>query len=111
MRVQIGIKRYPLPELISHLDQTAPRASASLPPERMSHVVSRMLRVGEHRARCLVTALVLYRLLAEQDERSEVIIGLPQSPDSKDAHAWVELNGREIGPSPRDDHLEMARYG
>jgi hypothetical protein len=54
--------------------------------------------------------LVLFRLLREQGEQAELVIGLlPNAPNQR-AHAWVELDGRDVGPPPgRFGHEEMAR--
>ena len=40
----------------------------------------------------------------------ELVIGLPEQAKDERAHAWVELEGRDVGPPPgRAGHLEMAR--
>ena len=58
-----------------------------------------------------MSSLVLYRLLREQGDDAELVIGLPQTPADKDAHAWVELAGRDVGPPPgRGPHEELARF-
>jgi hypothetical protein len=59
----------------------------------------------------LFSALVLYRLLRAQGDRAELVIGLPSDARTKDAHAWVELDGVDVGPPPgRSGHLELTRY-
>lgn len=41
-----------------------------------------------------------------------LVIGLPEEPVDERAHAWVELEGRDVGPPPgRGNHVELARYG
>ena len=78
---------------------------------RLSRTVDRCLLLGPVRARCLVRAMVLYRLLRREGHRPQLVIGLPPTPDEPDAHAWVELDGRDVGPSPgRSGHDELARY-
>ena len=58
-----------------------------------------------------MSALVLYRLLREQGDEPELVIGLPQTAADKDAHAWVELGGVDVGPPPgRGTHEELARF-
>jgi Transglutaminase-like superfamily len=58
----------------------------------------------------LINALVLYRLLREQGDPVELVIGLPEQAADERAHAWVELEGRDVGPPPgRAGHSEMAR--
>jgi hypothetical protein len=53
----------------------------------------------------------LYRLLRAQGDPAELVIGLTELPESPDAHAWIELDGRDIGPLPgRGHHRELARY-
>jgi hypothetical protein len=60
----------------------------------------------------LPSALVLYRLLAEQGDRPHLVIGLGVKASTHQAHAWIEIEGRNIGPSPSGrDHVELARYG
>jgi len=54
---------------------------------------------------------VLYRLLREQGDAAELVIGLPKNPADKSAHAWVELDGVDVGPPPgRNGHEQMARF-
>jgi hypothetical protein len=54
---------------------------------------------------------VLYRLLRSRGEPAELVIGLPREPKDKDAHAWVELDGRDVGPPPgKAGHEQLARY-
>lgn len=106
------LRRRDLPEVVASLGRVdrprAPRAR----PVRLGRIVARTLAVGPWRARCLLTSLVLFRLLREQGERPEVVIGLKESPREKDAHAWVELDGRDVGPPPgRGRHAELARFG
>ncbi len=43
---------------------------------------------------------MLYRLLREQGDAAELVIGLPKNPADKSAHAWVELDGVDVGPPP-----------
>ena len=94
-RVVVGLRREPLPALVA----------------RLSRAVDRSLRVGGRRPRCLVNALVLYRLLREQGDDAELVVGLPARPVDKDAHAWVELGGVDVGPPPgRSGHEELARF-
>ena len=109
--VVVGLRREPLPALVNRLVDTNGR----LPRDRyraatLSRAVHRSLRIGGCRPRCLVKALVLFRLLREQGEPAELVVGLlPKALDHR-AHAWVELAGRDVGPPPgRFGHEEMAR--
>jgi Transglutaminase-like superfamily len=88
------------------------RRGARLSADRLSRAVDCSLRIGTHRPRCIVNAVVLYRLLREQGDQAELIIGLPATPADKDAHAWVEIDGVDVGPPPgRSGHRELARFG
>ena len=110
VRVRVGIRRSPLPAFVRELGRTAVRAEGH-PPTLLSLAVHRSLQLGPLRPRCLTGALVLYRLLCEQGDRAEVVIGLP--PDARDhaAHAWVELDERDVGPPPgRGTHAPIARF-
>ena len=109
-RVLAGLRREQLPAFVARFGRTG-RSRAAHSPARLSHAVDRSLRLGTRRPRCLVSSLVLYRLLREQGDDAELVIGLPQTPADKDAHAWVELAGRDVGPPPgRGPHEELARF-
>ncbi len=109
-RVLVGLRRQKLPVYVAHLGERGPRR-APLSPARLSRAVDRSLRLGSRQPRCLVSALVLYGLLREQGDAAELVIGLPQSAADKDAHAWVELDGVDVGPPPgRGSHEELARF-
>jgi hypothetical protein len=111
-RVLIGLRREPLPTFVARLGETGSPSGGRHSAAKLSHAVDRSLRIGSRRPRCLVNALVLYRLLREQDEDAELVIGLPARPTDKDAHAWVELGGIDVGPPPgRAGHEELARFG
>lgn len=110
--VHLELRRHSLPTVVARL-RVAPKAHrAAIAPVRLGHIVVRVLRLGDRRPRCLINALVHYRLLAEQGMDGELVIGLPhQSPDHE-AHAWIELGGSDVGPPPgRADHVALARYG
>lgn len=41
----------------------------------------------------------------------ELVIGLQETPADEDAHAWVELDGMEVGPAPGSGPLlELAHF-
>lgn len=110
VRVRIGLRRTPLPALVRELGRSAVAAQPRK-PALLSLAVHRTLNLGPLRPRCLTRSLVLYRLLREQGEEAEVVIGLPELAHDHAAHAWVEVGGRDIGPPPgRGDHAPMARY-
>ena len=61
--------------------------------------------------RCLIAALVAFRLDRAEGHLVEIVIGLPMQPVDKDAHAWLEIDGHDVGPPPgRYGHVELARY-
>jgi hypothetical protein len=110
--VRVSLKRRPLPELIRRLGRVSHVRQGSLEPVRLGRAVAGALRIGPLNPRCLFTALVLYRLLHREGEPAEIVIGMPMEPRDKDAHAWVEVNGVDVGPPPgRGRHQELARYG
>lgn len=81
------------------------------PPPRLGRSVARVLAVGPYRARCLHTSFVHFALLRSLGEHPEIVIGLGERPATKDAHAWVEIDGDDVGPPPgRGQHIELARY-
>ena len=109
-RVLAGLRREQLPAFVASFGRTG-GSRAAHSPARLSHAVDRSLRLGARKPRCLVSSLVLYRLLREQGDDAELVIGLPQTPADKEAHAWVELAGRDVGPPPgRGTHEELARF-
>lgn len=108
-RVQIDLWRHPLPEVVAALG--APAGRPRTPTALLSRAVTRGLRIGPWHPRCLLRSLVLYRLLRAQGDAAELVIGLPHRPTTKDAHAWVELVGRDIGPAPGGrGYQELTRY-
>ena len=111
LRVRSRLRRRPLPDFVAQLGEPGRKARERHPPARLSRAVNRALRIGERRPTCLVNALVLFRLLREQGDPAELVIGLPRNAVDKDAHAWVELEGADVGPPPgRSGHAEMARF-
>lgn len=110
VRVRVGLRRAPLPALVRQLGD-APLHADRHPPALLSLAVHRALRLGPLRPRCLTSSLVLYRLLREQDDAAQVVIGLPAQARDHAAHAWVELDDRVVGPPPgRGRHAPIARY-
>ena len=112
-RVLSRVRRARLPDLVRRLE-TAPHRLPLPPldPTRLGKLVARILNRGPVRPRCLTLSLVLFRMLVRQGIRPQLLIGLPPSPSSHEAHAWIEVEGRVVGPPPgRLGHEEMVRYG
>lgn len=107
--VRLALRRYPLPEAVAQLGADTGRSAQ--PTTLLSRAVSRALRIGPWRPRCLTRSLVLYRLLRMQGAPAQLMIGLPSHASEWDAHAWVELDGQDVGPLPgRSGHQELVRY-
>ena len=110
VRIQLSLRRHPLPVVVAGLEGSA-AGSSRAPVALLSRAVSRGLRVGPWRPRCLLRSLVLYRMLREQGDTAELIIGLKGHAITSDAHAWVELAGRDVGPWPGGaGYEELTRY-
>jgi hypothetical protein len=106
----VMLSRHRLPEVVARLAQR-PAGPAKYPPQLLSRAVTRGLRIGRRRPRCLIRSLVLVQLLQAQGERPTLVIGLADKPHSPDAHAWIELDGADVGPWPgRGAHQPLARY-
>jgi Transglutaminase-like superfamily len=111
VRVRLTTQAHPLPVAVTRLGAAGRPPRYRIAPRRLGSIVSRVLRFGPWRARCLWTALVLYGLLRDQGDEAELVIGLPLEPKDFDAHAWVEIDGKDVGPPPgRGQHEELARY-
>lgn len=112
LAVTLGLRRQGLAPLVKRL-RTSPRLRIRpLRPRRLGAIVDRVLGLGPFRPRCLVLSLVLFRLLQRQGTPSELVIGLAPEATSHEAHAWVEVEGEDVGPPPgRMGHGELARYG
>jgi hypothetical protein len=109
--VAVGVKRQRLPDLVQSLAARGRAHVPEVPAVHMGRIVQRVLRVGPWQPRCLFTALVLYRFLRERGDAAQLVIGLPREPRDKDAHAWVEVEGVDVGPPPgRSGHEELARF-
>jgi hypothetical protein len=107
--VVIGLRREKLPQLVARLGK--PEVRPPMPPLLLSRAVSRGLRLGPWQPRCLIRALVLYRLLRAQGNDPVLVIGLADARPTTEAHAWVELGGRDVGPAPgANGHRALARY-
>jgi Transglutaminase-like superfamily len=107
--VTLALRKTSLPLLATRF--AAEDGRHNWPPGLLSRAVSRGLRIGPWEPRCLIRSLVLYRLLRAQGVHATLVIGLPDASHSPDAHAWVELDGRDLGPGRGAmGHRALARY-
>lgn len=105
------LRANPLHEVVAVLSRAGRGRNHPDRSRMLSRAIHRTLRLGSHRPRCLPAALVLFRLLRLDGQPAQLVIGLPSSPKNHIAHAWVELQGRDVGPPPgRGAHVEMTRY-
>jgi hypothetical protein len=113
LRVRVLLERKSLPRLAQDLaSMNAARKRTAYHPQTLSRGIHLVLRIGRRRPTCLLASLVLMDLLRRQGDQAELLIGLPPKARNHHAHAWVELDGNEIGPPPgRLGHAEMARFG
>jgi hypothetical protein len=110
--VHLRLRTGTLPQVVQRLRSAHVVSSRPMSPVRIGRVTARALGITGRRPRCLVTALVHYRLLTEQGEPAQLVIGLPPDALSPDAHAWIEIRGVDVGPPPgRGPHVPLARYG
>jgi hypothetical protein len=111
-RVRRDLRRSPLPEVVRSLASAGDARLDSVPPTELGRAVDRTLRLFGRHATCLVGSLVLFRLLRRRGEDAEVVIGLPVGVPTHVAHAWVEVDGRDVGPPPGPNgHVQLARFG
>lgn len=104
------LRRAPLPAVVKSFGEDS-GVGPSVDARRLSRIVYGTLHVGPFRPRCLINALVLFRLLRAQGDPAELVIGLPSEPRDKDAHAWVEIERTDVGPPPgKGAHEELARF-
>lgn len=110
IRVRLDLARYPLPELVARYSRRAPSPRA-YPMPMLRRGVDRLLVLPGRPMRCLPRALVLYSLLVEQEQDPRLVVGLPKLAKSVRAHAWVEIDGIDVGPSPgQNGHQAVSAY-
>jgi Transglutaminase-like superfamily len=111
--VRVRLFREPLPRVASRLGRQKQQAARRRhSAAQLSRAVDRTLRLGSRRPSCLASSLVLYSLLREQGDAAELAIGLRERPTDKTAHAWVELDGVDVGPPPGGHgHVALAHFG
>ena len=110
LRVRLDLPRVPLPDLVTRYSR-AKRHPRHYPVHTLRRAVDRLLVLPGRPLRCLPRALVLYSLAVEQDHDPRLIVGLPKAAGSSRAHAWVEIDGVDVGPSPgQDGHERLVAY-
>ena len=111
LEVRLSLQRQPLPDVVRRLERAPRFPVRPLDPLRLSKISYRTLRVGQQRPTCLLRSLVHFRYLRAQGDLAELVIGLPEEPTRKEAHAWIEIDGVDVGPPPgRAGHIAWVRY-
>jgi hypothetical protein len=111
VRVRLRLRRHRLPAVIDWLGRQPPVAAAAPSPSSTGRRVARALSLPLSGAQCLSKSLVLLRFLHGQGLEPELVIGLPHSTLEPEAHAWIEVDGRDVGPPPGSTGCRpLARY-
>jgi len=110
--LQVSARRNrPLPAQVQALTRKHGPKATHIPVAKVRRAIHLGLRAGKLTPRCLPNALVMFRILHEQGDDPVLVIGLPRVAENHIAHAWVELDGQDVGPPPgRGDHTELARF-
>ncbi len=109
--VRLLLARHPLPDVVEILAERGRPSNTPIEVTRLRRAVDRLLVSPGRALKCLPRALVFYSMLVEEGHDARIAIGLPEVSPSIDAHAWVEVDGVDVGPSPgRDGHVPMVRY-
>ena len=84
-------------------------AARDVDPQWLGRMIWR--RLPQAQAVCIDRALVQMAMLHRRGVSSRLVIGLPKVATSKEAHAWVEVDGVDVGPPPGGrGHTALARY-
>jgi hypothetical protein len=102
--------RLSFPEAVAAARDVRPKAREALRDDeldkagiRLGIAVQRTLRALPVDSRCLVTALVLTRMLERRSIDNTFVLGVRSQPRFS-AHAWVERNGVALLPTTPDFH-------
>lgn len=110
VRVELA-RQKSLTDTVDVLRNRTPARPIDQEPRQLGRSVVRALRAGPIQPRCLTLALVHMTLLNDNRIPGQLVIGLPKVAHGPRAHAWIELEGVDIGPPPgRHGHEEMVRY-
>lgn len=112
-RARWALQRRGLRDALRSL-RSRPAGSAALDPDdalavgrRLGRAVRRTLAVLPADSRCLMTSLVLTRLLATRGIDSQLVISV--SPGEKfGAHAWLEHQGAPLLPPDGDESARLT---
>jgi hypothetical protein len=97
------VRRNDLRAMVEHARSTRAMHECPSPdPERSATLLAaatrRTVRLLPSDKRCLVTSLVLLRLLEQHGLKATLVLGVRQQPEFL-AHAWVERDGKALLPS------------
>ncbi len=110
-RVSYALRRHSLPDLVRSLDRLPARGRSRQHPATYARAIHLGLRLGPWAPRCLPKALIMFRLLREQGDNPQLVIGIPERATTHIAHAWIELEGKDVGPPPgRGGRGVLAQY-
>lgn len=110
VKVLLG-RGQPLSDTIDALRRRTPASPIDQEPRQLGRSVVRALSVGRLQPRCITLALIHMSLLNDNGTPGQLVIGLPDKARSPRAHAWIEIDGVDIGPPPgRHGHQELVRY-
>lgn len=111
VKVRLTLWRNSLPRAVEILSTGRRPSHPPLDHLHMARIIDRTLRIRALRPRCLSRSLVLYHLVRQDSASVELVLGLPESLEGHQAHAWVEVGGIDIGPAPGGHgYEELARY-
>jgi len=111
VRIRLRIRYATLNDLVAWLARSRGTRNSQIEPRRLGRIVARTLPFGLSGSTCLTRSLILYRLLHREGLDPALVVGLPAQPKNHEAHAWIELGGRDVGPPPGGRHFApLARY-
>ncbi len=95
LRVEVGLRRRPLPDLVATLGGHATPAAALRVHDvgRLARFAALPYRVLPFRATCLRESLVLVGLFRRRGIDAALRLGVQRSGAAIGAHAWVEVPG------------------
>ncbi|MBI4479453.1 MAG: lasso peptide biosynthesis B2 protein [Acidobacteria bacterium] len=113
LAAEVCLRIFPFP-LVLHWARSrrGQSRSAGIPnPERIAWLVEVAARHCWGHATCLRKSLVLCALLRERGWAARLVIGTTSPRQGFQAHAWVELNGKILGPQGGANYQELAAFG